>query len=200
MSKLPLSYYRNTDTLYLAKDLLGKFLFTQNDTHNLCGGIITETEAYLGATDRASHAWGNRKTQRTQTMFLPGGVAYIYLCYGIHHLFNIVTHRENFPHAILIRGVFSVTGKEVMEKRTGKKVPTHLDGPGKLTKALGIRTGYDGELLTGNNIWLEDKNLKIPDSKIQAGPRVGVDYAGEDAKLPYRFFINDISALKKIKL
>jgi len=199
MSKIPLNYYRNPDTLELARDLLGKFLFTQTDTHNLCGGIITETEAYLGATDKASHAWGNRKTQRTQTMFLPGGVAYIYLCYGIHHLFNIVTHRENIPHAILIRGVFPVLGKEVMEKRTGKKVPTHLDGPGKLTKALGIQTDYDGTSLTGNTIWLEDKNLKFADSEIQDGPRVGVDYAGEDAKLPYRFLIKDTSVLKNIK-
>jgi DNA-3-methyladenine glycosylase len=199
MSKLPIDYYRNTDTLELARDLLGKFIFTRTDTHNLCGGIITEAEAYLGANDRASHAWGNRKTQRTQTMFLPGGVAYIYLCYGIHHLFNIVTHQENVPHAILIRGVFPVMGKEVMEKRTGKKVPPYLDGPGKLTKALGIHTDYDGASLTGNTIWLEDKNLKIADSEILSGPRIGVDYAGEDAKLPYRFLIKDPSALKNIK-
>lgn len=199
MSKIPLSYYRNTDTLEQAKDLLGKFIFTQTGKKNLCGGIITETEAYLGQGDRASHAWGNRKTQRTQTMFLPGGIAYIYLCYGIHHLFNIVTNIEDVPHAILIRGVFPVLGKRIMEERTGKKIPIHLDGPGKLTKALGIHTVYNGESLIDDKIWLEDKTLIIADSHIMAGPRIGVDYAEEDAKLPYRFLLKDISILKNAK-
>ena len=199
MSKIPLNYYRNTDTLELARDMLGKFIFTQTENKNLCDGIITETEAYLGEGDRASHAWGNRKTQRTQTMFLPGGIAYIYLCYGIHHLFNIVTNIKDVPHAVLIRGVFPVLGKRIMEERTGKKVPIHLDGPGKLTKAMGIQTDYNGTSLVGEKIWLEDKNLKIGDSQIEATHRIGIDYAGEDAKLPYRFILKDISILKNIK-
>jgi len=199
MSKIPINYYRSPDTLKLARDLLGKFIFTQTRNKNICGGIITETEAYLGASDKASHAWGNRKTQRTQTMFLAGGAAYIYLCYGIHHLFNIVTNIKDVPHAILIRGVFPVLGKEIMEERTGKKIPIHLDGPGKLAKALGIHTDYNGESLIGNNIWLEDKTLNIADSHILAGPRIGVEYAAEDAKLPYRFLLKDISILKNAK-
>ncbi|TVQ85463.1 MAG: DNA-3-methyladenine glycosylase, partial [Bacteroidetes bacterium] len=106
------------------------------------------------------------------------------------------THSANVPHAILIRGVFPVAGIEVMEKRTGKKVPINLDGPGKLTKALGIHKDYNGASLAGDKIWFEDKNIKIPCSAIESGPRIGIDYAGEDAKLPYRFLVKEISLLK----
>ena len=196
MSKIPPNYYRNADTLELARDLLGKLIFTQTEKNIICSGIITETEAYLGATDRASHAWRNRKTLRTQTMYMPGGLAYIYLCYGIHHLFNIVTNIENVPHAILVRGVFPVMGKKTMEQRTGKKVSIHLDGPGKFTKAFGIHKDYNGTSLAGDKIWLEDKNISIPCSAIESGPRIGIDYAGEDATLPYRFLVNEISLFK----
>jgi len=193
MSKIPLDYYQNTDTLKLAKDLIGKLIFTQIEKGRVCGGIITETEAYLGATDKASHAYNNRRTSRTETMYLPGGVAYIYLCYGIHHLFNIVSNKADIPHAILIRGVFPVLGKEIMMKNTGKSNPYPLDGPGKLTKALGISTTHNSILLTGNTIWLEDHKIKISESDIMVTPRIGIDYAGEDAGLPYRFVVKEMN-------
>ena len=196
MGKIPLSFYRNPDTLELAQRLLGKYLFSRTDNDRISAGIISETEAYLGAGDRASHAWNNRKTLRTQTMFLQGGVAYVYLCYGIHHLFNIVTHKQEIPHAILIRGLIPVIGKEIMQERNGKTLPIHLNGPGKLTKALGIHTRHDRTALDEDTIWLEDRNISIPPENIIVGPRIGVDYAGEDASLPYRFCIKDPLSLK----
>ena len=192
MDKIPLDYYQNTDTLKLAKDLIGKLIFTQIEEGRVCGGMITETEAYLGAEDKASHAYNNRRTFRTETMYLPGGVAYIYLCYGIHHLFNIVCNKADIPHAILIRGVFPVFGKEIMIKNTGKSTPYLLDGPGKLTKALGITTKYNNTHLDGNIIWLEDHKVKVSDNDIMVTPRVGIDYAGKDSKLPYRFVVKGI--------
>ncbi len=196
MGKVPLSFYHNPDTLGLAERLLGKLLFTKTDNNQICAGIISETEAYLGAGDKASHAWNNRKTTRTQTMFLQGGVAYVYLCYGIHHLFNIVTHKDGIPHAILIRGVIPAIGKDIMQQRNGKTLPFHLNGPGKLTKALGIHTRHDRTALDGDTIWLEDRNINIPRENIIVGPRIGVDYAGVDAALPYRFRISDPLSFK----
>lgn len=196
MGKIPLSFYQNTDTLELADILLGKYLFSRTDNGRICAGIISETEAYLGVDDRASHAWNNRKTKRTQTMFMQGGVAYVYLCYGIHHLFNIVTHKQGIPHAVLIRGVIPDIGKEIMQERNGKTLSFHLNGPGKLTKALGIHTGHDRTALDGDTIWLEDRNISIPRENIIIGPRIGIDYAGVDAALPYRFRISDPLSFK----
>jgi DNA-3-methyladenine glycosylase len=161
------------------------------NNEGLTGGIIVETEAYAGITDRASHAYGGRRTDRTEIMFLEGGVAYIYLCYGIHSLFNIVTHKEGTPHAVLIRGIKPMAGLDIMLKRSGKIKPDKLFGigPGKVSKILGIHFVQTGESLSGNKIWLENRGIKVKASDIIAGPRIGVDYAGEDAKLPYRFQI-----------
>ena len=189
--KLPVEFYRRPDVLEVSKDLLGKALCT-----NLNGiirkGIIVETEAYAGENDRASHAFGGKRTKRTDTMFGPAGRAYVYLCYGIHHLFNVVTHEKGIPHAVLIRGIEPVMGIDAMrEARKHPKPGTPLSyGPGTLTQALGIKTSHDRTDLLGNSIWLEDWSKQIPDEEIQTGPRVGVDYAGEDASLPYRFRIN----------
>ena len=189
MSKIPLDYYFENDTLWLAADLIGKYICCNLDEHGPTAGIIMETEAYMGATDRASHAYGNRHTSRTSTMFQQGGIAYIYLCYGIHHLFNVVTARKGIPHAVLIRGVVPVTGKESMKMRTGKKPPEVLDGPGKFTRAMGIKTLHNGFSLDGDQIWLEDRGLFVDKEEIQTSARIGVDYAGEDARLPWRFFV-----------
>jgi DNA-3-methyladenine glycosylase len=188
---IPKDYYIENDTLWLARDLLGKLLFCDSDEYGISAGIITETEAYMGATDRASHAYGNRRTKRTEVMFQEGGVSYVYLCYGIHHLFNIVTNRKDIPHAILIRALIPAVGLENISKRLNKTLPLRLNGPGKLTKALGINTRNNAVNLVGNAIWLEDKNIQIPANLIRTGPRIGVDYAGEDAKLPWRFWLND---------
>lgn len=182
--------------MQVAKDLLGKYLFSNFDG-GITAGIITETEAYEGVTDRASHAYGGRRTARTEVMYARGGVAYIYLCYGIHSLFNIVTNQEGIPHAVLIRGIEPVEGIEYMKKRLhkpalGKEPGT---GPGKVSKLLGFHYSDTGTDLLGERIWLEDRGLYIGENIIK-GPRIGVDYAGEDALLPYRFRISGGFALK----
>lgn len=189
MKKLPPEYYLNPDVVFLARDLLGKVLMTNIDGQGITGGFIVETEAYAGELDRASHAFGNRRTSRTETMYMSGGVAYVYLCYGMHHLFNVVTNIEGIPHAILIRGIEPIASLELMSQRTGKpaKKLEVLNGPGKLTKALGITTRQDKTSLSGDTIWIENHKFPHEKYRILSGPRIGVDYAGEHAQWPYRF-------------
>ena len=182
------SYYLHEDVVFLAKDLLGKTLCTCINNTLTCG-IITETEAYAGIGDKASHAYNGRRTNRTETMYSHGGVSYVYLCYGIHRLFNIVTNAKDIPHAILIRAIYPTKGIEEIVKRRGIKLSNHLCvGPGKVSQALGIDLMHNSLSLTGNEIWLQDDHVQIKESDIHVGPRIGVDYAGEDAKLPYRFW------------
>lgn len=182
------SYYLNPDVVFLARDLIGKTLCTRINNVLTCG-IITETEAYAGAIDKASHAYGDRRTKRTETMYSKGGVSYVYLCYGIHRLFNIVTNVEGTPHAVLVRAIYPTVGIDEIVKRRGvKPSSTFCVGPGKVTQALGIDLIHNNLSLTGKAIWIRDDNIKISESDIQVGPRIGVDYAGEDAKLPYRFW------------
>ena len=183
-------YFLNPDVLFLAKDLLGKYVFTQIDGQ-IAGGIITETEAYRGTTDRASHAFGGRRTKRNEMMYAQGGVAYVYLCYGMHNMLNFVTNKQDIPDAILIRSILPTHGEELMLKRTGKPQckPDITQGPGKVCKALGITLLQNGVSLDSDQLWVEDRGLHYPGNEIITGPRVGVDYAGEDAKLPWRFQI-----------
>ncbi|NOZ08362.1 MAG: DNA-3-methyladenine glycosylase [FCB group bacterium] len=187
---LPLSFYLREDVLLISRELLGKFLVTRFDGH-LTSGMIIETEAYRGPEDRASHAFGNRRTARTEVMFQKGGRAYIYLCYGIHHLFNVVTNVEGTPHAVLIRALQPEDGIETMLDRRGKTVAiTSLcAGPGSLARALGLHYRYSGTPLDGDVIWIEDRGVDPLAEDIVASSRIGVDYAGEDAKLPWRFRI-----------
>jgi DNA-3-methyladenine glycosylase len=188
MSRLKSSYFLNPDVVFLAKDLIGKTLCTRINNKLTCG-IITETEAYAGVIDKASHAYGGRRTNRTETMYSKGGVSYVYLCYGIHRLFNIVTNAKDVPHAILIRAIYPVKGIEEIVIRRGLKFSDTLCvGPGKVSQALGIDLLHNNVPLTGKEIWLQDDGVKIKESDIQVGPRIGIDYAGEDAKLPYRFW------------
>lgn len=185
---IPLDYYRNSDVLFLSRDLLGKCLFTSINGV-VTGGVILETEAYRGPEDRASHAHKLKRTKRNEVMYAAGGVAYVYWCYGIHSLFNIVTNQRDIPHAILIRAIQPIEGVEMMLKRRKKKTvdKTLAGGPGTLTQALGITVKHNGLPLTGPTIWIEDKGIKVPKAAVTTGPRVGVDYAGEDANLPWRF-------------
>jgi len=152
-------------------------------------GLITGTEAYNGVVVKASHAYGGRRTKRTETMFAEGGISYVYLCYGIHHLFNIVTNVEDVPHAVLIRAIQPLKGEQYILKRRNAKVLSKnlCVGPGKVSSALGITLKDNGLDLGGNKIWLEDESIKP--KNILCGSRIGVDYAGEDAELPYRFWI-----------
>jgi DNA-3-methyladenine glycosylase len=194
MPKLKSSYYLNADVVFLAKDLIGKTLCTHINGKLTCG-IITETEAYAGVIDKASHAYGNRRTNRTETMYSKGGVSYVYLCYGIHRLFNIVTNSGGIPHAVLIRAIYPVKGIEEIVKRRGVKFTDKLCvGPGKVTQALGIDLIHNNVSLAGKEIWLQDDLLNINTNAIHVGPRIGIDYAGEDARLPYRFWITDYNS------
>ncbi len=188
MQILKQDYFLQADTLWLAKDLLGKILVSQIGG-TITSGRIVETEAYLGVADKASHAFGGRRTARTETMYLPGGHAYVYLCYGIHHLFNIVTNQPNIPHAILIRGLEPVEGIAAMMLRRKKKIAdaSLTRGPGSLAQALGITTRHSGLLLT-ETIWLTEGEKKFDPGLLGQSPRIGVDYAAEDALLPFRFF------------
>ncbi len=198
--KLQQNYYTERDTLWIARDLLGKHIYTHLKEGEICSAVITETEAYLGTTDKGSHAWNNRRTNRTETMYKKGGISYIYLCYGIHHLFNVVTSHENIPHAVLIRGVFPVQGIACIEKRLKKKPALHLNGPGKFTKAMGITTLHNNTSLTGDTIWIEDRNMRFEQEEILITPRIGIDYAGKDALLPYRYVIkNEKIMIDKLK-
>ncbi len=190
--KLPRSYYRKEDVVALSKDMLGKVLVTEIGGV-ITSGIIVETEAYKGVIDKASHAYNGRRTARTEIMFGDAGTAYIYLCYGIHHLFNVVTNKKDIPHAILIRALEPLEGIEVMLKRRKKKKIdfTLTKGPGSLSQAMGLHTKDSGHDLTSDKIWIEDRGIKIPTSKIKATKRIGVDYAGKDALLKYRFILKD---------
>ena len=188
--KLALDYYLNPDVVAVARDLLGKYMFTCIDD-KLTGGYIVETEAYNGIIDKASHAYGNRLTPRTKTMFEQGGIAYVYLCYGIHEMFNIVTAVQGQPHAVLVRAIEPVTGVEVMlERRKMTALKSNItSGPGSVAKAFGISRAINGFNLDGDVIWLEDKGITFNDEKVIVTKRVGVNYAGDDALLPYRFYI-----------
>ncbi len=186
--KLPPSFYATDDVVAVARDLLGKVLCTRLNSE-LTKAIIVETEAYAGVTDKASHAYGNKRTKRTEPIFGQGGTAYVYLCYGLHHLFNVVTNEEETPDAVLIRAGIPMIGTELMLKRRNKARAdkTLLAGPGSLAKALGITTDHTGLSLMNGQIWIEDRGIEIDDDSVLVGPRVGIDYAGDDALRPYRF-------------
>lgn len=190
MPKLPIAFYRNDQVAEIAVQLLGKQLFTYTDG-KLSGGTIVETEAYNGIVDKASHAYGGRLTPRTKTMYEAGGISYVYLCYGIHSLFNVVTGIKGVPHAVLIRGLEPVEGVETMllRRKMFTVAPRLSAGPGALSQALGITRNLNGKSLLGQEIWIEDNGIRVEAADIVASKRIGVDYAGDDALLPYRFYI-----------
>ncbi len=191
---LPKSFFLRSDVVKISKDLLGKILVTQFN-NQITAGKIVETEAYRAPDDQACHAKNNRRTPRTETMFLEGGIAYVYICYGIHHLFNVITAPENMAHAVLIRALEPLEGVEVMMERRGlKKAESKLTaGPGSLSVALGINKKHNGFSLISRKqqVWIEDRGIKVPDKNIIASTRVGVESAGESALLPWRFRIAD---------
>ncbi|HKK24875.1 MAG TPA: DNA-3-methyladenine glycosylase [Gracilimonas sp.] len=197
-SKLSRSFYERNDVVDISRDLIGKFLCT-NFNGILTSGMIVETEAYNGRIDRASHAFPDVRTKRTETMYGPPGRAYVYLCYGIHHLFNVVTNKEGYADAILIRALKPEKGiEQMLERRDRNKLdPAVSNGPGKLSQALGIKTDHDQKDLMGEEIWIEDRNIEITDNQILTAERVGIEYAGEDARLPWRFVLKDSKWLSK---
>jgi len=191
--KLATDFYLRDNVVAISRDLLGKVLCTNVDGVRT-EAVITETEAYAGITDKASHAYGDRRTKRTEPMYGTGGTAYVYLCYGIHHLFNVVTNVVDVPHAVLVRAGKPVKGiDEILLRRNRQKIDrTLMGGPGTIAQALGIKTGMTGTSLRGRQIWIEDRGINVPKEQISAGPRVGVDYAEEDAARPYRFVVTKL--------
>jgi DNA-3-methyladenine glycosylase len=189
MKKLPLSFYLRSDVVTIARELIGKILVTDWGEGKTVGRIV-ETEAYNGALDKASHAFKGR-TKRTEVMFGSGGVAYVYLCYGIHQMFNVVTNVDGEPNAILIRAVEPLEGIDIMLERTGKKSldATLTRGPGNVGKAFGFHTSQCGLSLTGDELFIADDGFRQSGEAVGVSPRIGVDYAGDDALLPYRFFL-----------
>ncbi|MDX1585335.1 MAG: DNA-3-methyladenine glycosylase [Balneolaceae bacterium] len=190
---LPYSFYRRNDVVAISRELLGKVLCTEINGSEVTAGIITETEAYRGRDDKACHAHGKR-TARTEVMYHDGGKAYVYLCYGIHHLFNIVTNTEGVADAILVRAIKPLEGINLMLERRGQEevAPKLTAGPGRVSQALGITKEYYGKDLTDkSSIWIEDREVAIDPDEIASSPRIGVEYAGEDAKRPWRFFLKE---------
>jgi len=188
--RLATDYYLCEDVVNVARDLLGKFLVTNFDGA-LTSGMIVETEAYRGPDDKASHAFKNRRTNRTEVMFKEGGLAYVYLCYGIHHLFNVVSGKTDQAHAVLIRALQPIDNIPLMlERRNFSKARPQLTaGPGVMSKAMGIKTQHSGLSLVKEDspIWIEDRGIFFPDEEIVASQRVGVAYAQECASWPWRF-------------
>lgn len=191
MKKLSLKFYESADVVQVAKDLVGKIVVTQIDGKKTSGRIV-ETEAYVAFTDKASHAYNGRRTPRNEHMYATAGTAYVYICYGMHQMLNVVTNKKEIPDAVLIRAIEPMEGISVMLARTGK---TKLDntltkGPGNVAKALGIFKLHSGLHLSGNQIYLaEDKYSIYMPGQIAESKRIGVDSAGADALLPYRFYL-----------
>lgn len=190
MKKIPLSFYSRKDVVVIAKELIGKILVTNFD-RNITSGRIVETEAYVAITDKASHSFGGKRTARNEHMYTTAGRAYVYICYGMHQMMNIVTNDKNIPDAVLIRAVEPLEGIDIMLKRTGKKTldKTLTRGPGNVGKALGIFKHHSGSHLLGNKIYLMDDNTRIIEEEIGTSARIGVESAGADSLLPYRFYL-----------
>jgi DNA-3-methyladenine glycosylase len=189
--KVPRQFYTRDETLKVARDLLGKILVVPTESGERVSGMIVETEAYLGAIDKAAHSYGNRRTPRTEMMFAEGGTVYIFFIYGMYFQFNIVAGAVDSPHAVLIRAVAPVEGIEIMRERRGQMKDANLtSGPGKLCIAFGIDKTFNGENLLGERVWLEDGE-PFTDAQIASGKRIGIDYAQEFAEKPWRFWVKD---------
>ena len=197
--KLSKSFFTRDEVTTIARELLGKVLCTNIDGI-LTSGIIVETEAY-SQRERASHAFGGRRTPRTETFYNDGGISYVYMCYGIHYLFNVITNRHHTADAVLIRAIEPLEGIEDMLLRRGMDKIAHriAAGPGSVCMALGIDKSHNGIELKAGQIWIEDRGISYKKSQIIASPRVGVDYAGEDAKLPWRYRVKDSPWVSKAK-
>lgn len=195
--KLPREFYTRSNVLTVARDLLGKLLVVPTEDGRRVSGMIVETEAYRGPEDRASHAFGGRRTKRTETMYHEGGVAYVYFVYGMYYQFNVVCNLADIPHAILVRALEPVEGIELMRERR-RQHPDHnlTNGPGKLCIALNIDRALNAADLMGDRVWLEEFQSISP-RRIAKGPRIGIDYAQEWIDKPWRFWIKDNSYVSR---
>lgn len=195
MKRIPLTFYKRKDVVSIAKELLGKIIITNFDGVSTSGRIV-ETEAYVAHIDKASHAFGGRRTAKNEHMYAHPGTAYVYICYGMHQMFNIVTNEKDVPDAVLIRAVEPLQGIDIMLARTGKEKLdfTLTKGPGNVGKALGIFKKHSGLHLLDDEsdtdrIHLMDDGRKLKEDEIGISGRIGVASAGADALLPYRFYV-----------
>lgn len=190
MKKLTLSFYNRKDVLTIAREMLGKVVYSNIDGE-ITSGRIVETEGYVGTVDKASHAFGGRRTVKNEHMYHAAATAYIYVCYGVHQMLNIVTNEKDVPDAVLIRAIEPMAGLDIMSQRTGKSEtnPTITRGPGNVGKALGIHKRNSGIHLLDDVIYLMDDDFKFPSDAIGESHRIGVESAGADALLPYRFYV-----------
>ena len=190
MRKLPLNFYSRKDVVSIARELLGKIIVTHFDG-KVTSGRIVEAEAYVALTDKASHSFAGRRTSRNEHMYAAPGTAYVYICYGMHHMFNIVTNEKEIPDAVLIRAIEPLQGIDIMLQRTGKIKAdyTLTKGPGNLGKALGIFKHHSGLHLLDDEIYLMNDEFVLEENQIGTGGRIGVASAGADALLPYRFYV-----------
>lgn len=196
MKPLPLSFYRR-DTETVARELLGQVMYRRLPDGRLLSGLIVETEAYLGLADKACHTHGGRRTARTEMMYADGGVAYVYLIYGMYHCLNAVTRREGDPEAVLIRALAPVQGRDYWAAMYPKLKPHQwLSGPGRLCRALQVDKTCNGLSLRSDELWIA-AGQAVPASDILASPRVGVDYAGEAAEWPLRFSVAGEAAVSR---
>jgi DNA-3-methyladenine glycosylase len=199
--RLPPSFYQR-DTETVARELLGKTLvhIARGATGGpqRLAGLIVETEAYLGNADPACHSFGDRRTGRTETLYLPGGHAYVYLIYGMHRCFNVVTRKRNEAEAVLVRALQPLDGVEAMRERRSLRSRRPIkdteiaSGPGKLCDALGIDLSCDRLDLTGDELFIEEAPescIEFKTPPISASPRIGIEYAKEAATWPLRFFV-----------
>ncbi len=190
LKKLDRSFYSRKNVLEIARDLLGKILVTQlNGIYS--SGRIVETEAYAGVNDRASHAFGGKRTARSEHLYGDPGTVYIYICYGMHHLFNVITNKKNIPHGVLIRALEPMEGIEHMLNRSGKLTADYslTKGPGNLSRAMGMTKNYSGGNVFSDEIFIVDDGLRYKKDDIVTTKRIGVDGAGKDANLLYRFIV-----------
>jgi len=199
MRKLPREFYLSKNTAKIARDLLGKLLVVPDETGRRVSGMIVEVEAYLGKADRAAHSFGGRRTARNEVMYGGGGHVYVFFVYGMYYQLNVVTGPADHPHAILIRGIEPVEGIEVMRERRGEMKETNLtSGPGKLSIAFGVTRDLNGADLTDDRIWLEEYR-SFSKKQIEIGKRIGIDYAGEDAEKPLRFWVKENPFVSKVR-
>lgn len=190
MEKIPLSFYKRKEVISIARELLGKIVVTHFDGQYTSGRIV-ETEAYVGITDKASHSFGGKRTARNEHMYAAAGTAYVYICYGMHHMLNVVTNDAEVPDAILIRAIEPLQGPDIMQQRTGKKPgdKSITRGPGNVAKALGIFKHHSGRPLLHDELYLADDGYTLPAELLGSSARIGVESAGADGLLPYRFYV-----------
>ncbi|HEX6124335.1 MAG TPA: DNA-3-methyladenine glycosylase [Pyrinomonadaceae bacterium] len=198
-ARLSRDFYMRTDTLGVARALLGKLLVVPTADGRRVSGMIVETEAYLGEIDKAAHSYGGRRTARNEITYAEGGHVYVFFVYGMYYQLNLVTGLMDHPHVVLVRAVEPVEGIEIMRERRGTMKDTNLtSGPGKLCIAFGITRDLNGEDLEGERIWLEEYRT-IKKKLVRSGPRIGIDYAEEFAEMPWRLWVDGNPHVSKAK-